>query len=103
MAADIIKTASARFGILDHVPLGVCIIDRDYIVLFWNSVMEEWCGIPASGITGQSITQRFAHFADPKYISRLETIFDGGAPAVFSSQLHSDIFPSRLPNGEPRI
>lgn len=100
---DEIKKIAERFTILNHVPLGVCIIDRNYTVLFWNRVMEEWCGITASDITAHAITERFEHFTLPRYRSRLETIFEGGPPAIFSSQLHGDIFPSRLPNGEPRI
>jgi PAS domain S-box-containing protein len=97
------NTGASGFTILNHVPLGVCIIDRNYTVIFWNTVMEEWCGVTNADITGRSISSVFRHFSEPRYTSRLETIFDGGAPAIFSSQLHCDIFPSMLPNGEPRI
>jgi hypothetical protein len=34
---------------------------------------------------------------------RLEDVFSGGAPAVFSPQLHGDIFSSPLPDGTYRI
>lgn len=99
----VVKTASGGYSVLNHVPLGVCIIDCGYNVVFWNTVMEDWCGVSADLITGRGITEQFPHFGEPRYRSRLESIFEGGAPAVFSSQLHCAIFPSRLPNGEPRI
>lgn len=97
------QISSTEFSILNHVPLGICIIDRDYKVIFWNTTMEDWCDITAGEITGCCITDRFIHFKEPRYSSRIENIFDGGAPAIFSSQLHSEMFPSCLHNGEQRI
>lgn len=98
-----ITTSAGRFGILDHVPMGVCVIRRDYTTLFWNSCLEDWTGIPKSEIVGSDLTAYVPHLKEQKYHSRLETIFEGGPPAIFSSQLHKDLFPSRLPNGEIRI
>ncbi len=98
-----IATAADRFGILDHVPMGICVIRKDYITLFWNSCLEDWTGITKPEIVGSSLAGRLKHFNEEKYRSRLETIFEGGPPAIFSSQLHKDLFPSRLPDGETRI
>jgi PAS domain S-box-containing protein len=94
---------AGRFSVLDHVPMGICVIRRDYLVLYWNSCMADWTGMHESALKGTTIMKRFAHFNEPRYRSRLDAIFDGGPPAIFSSQLHKELFPSRLPNGEPRI
>lgn len=94
---------AGRFGVLDHAPVGMCVIDKHLTVLFWNNCLADWTRIPKSDIMGQQLGERFGHFNEPRYKSRLLTIFDGGAPAIFSSQLHKHIFPSPLPNGEMRI
>ncbi len=91
------------FDILDNVPVGVFILRNDYVVLFWNRCLEEWTGISRDGINSTKITSRFPHLNDPKYAIRLRDIFDGGPPAVFSSQLHGYLIPSKLPGGKQRI
>ncbi len=98
-----ILVANQKFDIFNHVPLGVCVVRDDYAVLFWNRCLEDWTGITASDILGRGLGSRFPHLKAPHYQSRLETVFLGGPPAIFSSQLHKHIFPCTLPNGEMRI
>ena len=97
------RVVEDRFGILDFIPLGVCVLQKDYVVLFWNDCLERWTGIPRNSIIGTSIGVRFPHLHEIKYRSRLDIIFEGGPPAVFSSQFHKYIIPSYLANGELRI
>jgi PAS domain S-box-containing protein len=92
-----------HFALLDSVPLGICVLRRDYTVCFWNTCLEDWTGLSRETIIGQDIGSFFPHLHEPKYRCRLETIFQGGAPAIFSSQLHKHIFPSPLPNGTLRV
>ena len=80
-----------RFDVLDQIPLSICAIDRNYKVLFWNKSIEEWTGIEKDNIVGKEIESHFSHLMEPKYRSRIDTIFDGGAPLVFSSNLHQNI------------
>ncbi|MCP4691229.1 MAG: PAS domain-containing protein, partial [Desulfobacterales bacterium] len=98
-----ILTTSREFTIFNHVPLGVCVLRDDYAVLFWNRFLEDWTTIPASDILGRDLGSRFPHLNAPHYKSRLETVFQGGPPAIFSSQLHKRIFPCMLPNGDMRV
>ncbi|MCP4691511.1 MAG: diguanylate cyclase [Desulfobacterales bacterium] len=95
--------AAQKFSVFNHVPLGVCVVRDDYTVLFWNRCLEDWTRIPASEILGRGLGSRFPHLNAPHYQSRLNTIFQGGPPAIFSSQLHRNIFPCVLPNGGMRI
>jgi len=89
--------------VLNHAPVGVCVIQQDYRVVFWNRCLEDWTHIPAQEIVGTDIGERFPHFRQPKYTTRFATIFAGGAPTIFSSQFHRYVIPALLPNGEPRI
>lgn len=89
--------------ILNEVPLGVFVLQKDFIVLFWNNCLEDWSGIPIKSIIGANIGQRFPHLIEPKYNSRLQDIFTGGPPIIFSSQLHQQIIPAKFWDGRPRI
>ncbi|MEM7584616.1 MAG: response regulator [Acidobacteriota bacterium] len=94
---------SVSYALLDHVPLGICVLSADFEVRFWNSCLESWTGIARSEILGTDLSERFRHFREPLYFQRLEMIFDGGPPTIFSSQLHRHLIPSPLPDGQLRI
>lgn len=100
---NIFDLAQQKFSPLEYVPLGVCILRKDFVVVFWNGCLETWTHIQRSQILGQNI---FSHFPDMKKArvsSRLASLFEGGPPTVFSSQLHKHIIPIRLPDGDYRI
>ena len=92
-----------RFNLFDYVPVGVCIINRDYEVLYWNFTIEEWTKIKKDNIIGKSLFDFFPNVNDFKYTSRISAIFDGGPPTIFSSQLHKNFFTSYLPDGQLRF
>lgn len=100
---DKISQAQEKFHLLDRVPLGICVLQQDLIVLFWNGSLEEWTRIPREDILGTKITNHFPHFNQPQYAARLQQIFQGGPPTIFSSQLHKHIIPAPLPQGKLRI
>jgi diguanylate cyclase (GGDEF)-like protein len=100
---DELERVEEKFGILDRMPVGVCVVREDFIVLFWNKCLEDWTFIPKSKIVGASVGDYFPHLLQPKYSSRLKQIFEGGPPTIFSSQLHKHLIPSRLPNEQLRI
>lgn len=92
-----------RYTLLNHVPVGVCVVRKDYTVVFWNECLSFWTGIRAADIIGHSITHYFPHLGEVRYRSRIDTVFLGGPPAVFSSQLHKHLFPAELAGGKMRV
>lgn len=98
-----IKAAERAFSALNHIPMGAFVLRDDFVVLFWNSCLQQWTSITRDDIVGTNITDHFPHLNDPKYVSRIETIFEGGPPIIFSSQLHTYIIPARLEDAQPRI
>jgi PAS domain S-box-containing protein len=92
-----------NFTMLEYIPLGVFVLRKDYVVLFWNSLIEEWTGIKRDKIIGTKIFEHFPYLNSPKYINRLISIFAGGPPVIFSSQLHKHLILSPLPNNQFRI
>ena len=97
-----ITQAQAKFSVLDRVPVGVCVLQSDWIVLFWNCCLEQWTKIPRNQILKTDISEHFPHLKQPKYANRLHEIFQGGPPTIFSSQLHKYLIPAPLPQGKWR-
>ena len=81
-----------KFALFDKLPIGVCILDANYTVIYWNMNLEEWTGVIRSEIVDKSILDFFPKFNGDIYRLRLESIFKGGAPVVFSSHLHKSLF-----------
>lgn len=91
------------FSIFDHVPMGVCVLGRDMVVLYWNYYLEQWTGLNRSTMVGAVITNHFPHLNSPKYAARLETVFEGGPPVIFSAQIHKHVIPVPLWDGQMQI
>jgi diguanylate cyclase (GGDEF)-like protein/PAS domain S-box-containing protein len=104
---ELLNSSSAevdeRFAILDHSPIGQFILREDYVVLFWNRCLEGWTGLDRRQVVGTSITEHYPHLAAAKYTSRIDSIFHGGPPTIFSSQLHRFFIPVALPGGKHRF
>jgi signal transduction histidine kinase len=92
-----------QFSLLNQVPLGICVLQNDYRVVFWNQYLEEWTHISPDRIVGHAIHEFFPHFKSTRYTSRLDSVFQGGLPTVLSSQLHPHLIPAPLHTGENRI
>jgi signal transduction histidine kinase len=95
--------ARNQFSLLEQLPLGVCVLQSDLIVLYWNGCIEEWTKIKREDILGQSITLFFEHFQHPRYLNRLRSVFSCGAPEIFSSQLHPHLFPAPIHQHDYRV
>ncbi len=93
----------SKFGILDHVPVGVFVLRHDYTILFWNRCLEQWTKMPRESIVGQNFDVCFSTLQKPLIRIRLESIFEGGPPAIFSSQLHAYIVPVTTRAGKIRF
>ena len=85
------------------MPVGVFVIDAAFGVRHWNTILEEYTGISRGEMLFKDITGRFPHLSQPKYRQRLESIFQGGPAAVFSSLLHRNIIPVKLRGGKEML
>ncbi|WFN34424.1 PAS domain-containing protein [Methanogenium sp. S4BF] len=93
------RPGDAIWNILEYLPVGVCIIDRDYTVHFWNSCMEQWTGKERSEITGTDLRTHFSRINRTVLQERLGSIFTGSPPVIFSSKIHTYIFDAPLQDG----
>ncbi|MEQ8973328.1 MAG: response regulator [Coleofasciculus sp. C1-SOL-03] len=98
-----LETITQHFSILDRIPVGLCIIRQDFVVLFWNHILENWTKLPKSEIVGTSLATHFPQVNQPRYNIRLQQVFKSRLPAVFSSQLHGSLISKDQPHTKKRI
>lgn len=99
---DTLPEGPARFAVLDHVPIGIAVLDAELRVVFWNACLEDWTGIARNRILGNDVRSHFPHLDQPRYRARLNDVLTGGAPTIFSSQLHPHLLRSALRGGRLR-
>ncbi len=92
-----------ELDILNHVPIGVFVLQQDGEILFWNTCIQDWSGIPREKAVGSKIGDLFPHLDAPRYTVRLQSVFEYGAPVIFSSQLHQNIIPTPSRDGRSCI
>jgi PAS domain S-box-containing protein len=92
-----------QFIALDYIPMGVLVLKDDFTVLFWNRQLEQWTGVYRNSVVGSSIFEPFPHLLEPRYSERLDSVFAGGPPVVFSSRVHKYLIPAPTRTGEPRL
>lgn len=97
------ENTADSFKLFDHLLYGICIVDRDYRIRFWNRVMEDWTGKKREETVGGNFLKIYPQVNRPSYLKRLEMVFSSGAPVIFSSQLHPHIIPCPLNDGSLRI
>ncbi len=98
-----VSVVSPDYRLFDHIPTGVFILSEDFTIVFWNRCMEEWTMLARESLLQTEIFRHFPHLDAPRYRKRIADIFSGGAPTVFSSQLHKYVIPAPLPGGRYRV
>lgn len=91
------------YEMLEGVPFGVCVIDENFNVLFWNRTISGWSGVENDNIIGKNLLDRYPGLKKKRYYNRLKDVMRGGPPAIFSPQLHPHFFNMPNNDGELRI
>jgi PAS domain S-box-containing protein len=76
-----------RFALLDLLPNGCCVIDRDLTVIYWNQILTRWTGLAYHQVVGRPLIELMPHLAQNRYRIRIEDAVRNGTPAVFSAAL----------------
>ncbi len=88
-----IQQINYRSSILDFVAVGVCLLQSDWKVLFWNNYLEEWTKISRQNIVGTNLLNHFNQLNQPQYHSYWKQVFEQGEAACFSVPLNELIIP----------
>ncbi|WP_243311751.1 GGDEF domain-containing protein [Fundidesulfovibrio agrisoli] len=91
------------FRHMDFLPLGILVLDQGMRVRFFNACLEFWSGLRRDKVLGRQVQEVFPNLTRGTVLPRLDDIFLGGPPAVFSYHLHNHLIPSPLPDGGLRL
>ncbi|MCE1188726.1 MAG: ATP-binding protein [Ignavibacteria bacterium] len=92
-----------NFELFDAIDSGILVIDSDFTIVFWNSILESLSGIKRTDIEGKNLLQEFEHLNTNIFRMRIGMVLKNGIPHVFSSQLNRYIVPCRLYDGAFRL
>lgn len=87
------------FECYDYIPIGVCIINSNYSIIFWNRTLEAWTGKDRKDMLYKNIFDLYPHLVSPKYKTRIEMMFSGRPPMVFSPMLNYYFIPVKDRSG----
>ncbi|MDX8404925.1 MAG: PAS domain S-box protein, partial [Mariprofundus sp.] len=93
---------AGEFPLLDHIPTGILAINRDGGIMLWNRALEQWSGDKREQMLGKNLFTCFPNLDAPGFRQRIEQVTGGGAPVIFSPQLHHHVIPCLLPDGSYR-
>lgn len=92
-----------QFAMLDHMPVGAFVLRQDFVVAFWNRVLEDWTGLLREEVVGNPVSLFYPHLNTPKYAIRIQDVLKHGTPFIFSSYIHKYIIPVLLPDEQMQI
>jgi len=91
-----------QFPLLDHISSGILAINQDANIVLWNKQMQRWTKISQEQADGKNLFELFPETNARAFRIRIEQVLDGGAPVIFSPQLHHHLIFCPLDNGNPR-
>jgi len=79
--------------LLDHLSIGIAVIDREMKIMFWNRWMAEHSLINQDGINDQTIEDLFPSLRKAKFAKRLSEVFENNQPIFFNNKVNPNMFP----------
>ena len=103
MAANTQPMANLASRQLDLLPIGICVVDRDLNLLFWNRTLAQWTGISPETATGSNLLERYPSLKSGRFLPRMKRVFEYGQPALFSASASQPFLPISLGEGGDRV
>ncbi|NTV12647.1 MAG: GGDEF domain-containing protein [Desulfobulbaceae bacterium] len=79
--------------LLNHLSIGVAVIDRSLRIVFWNRWMAEHSMLSSAEVTGHPIQEVFPTLVKKGLVKKAHDVFRTGHPSFFNKNLHKNIFP----------
>ena len=79
--------------LVDNLPLGSIVTDREGIVLRWNAWMEAYSGIPSERAVGRSLFELYPELEERGIAAQYRRVVDSGEIVVRSQRFHGYLLP----------
>jgi signal transduction histidine kinase len=89
--------------LLDQIPFGLILLQKDLSIRFWNKILVDWTGIKKEDIIGKNLLDQYPQLNQPSVVARFPEVFNSRTPVFFSSHFHPNLILSVLPDGTHRI
>src|SRR5438046_455017 len=86
-------------ALLDLLPMGSCVVDRDLVIGQWNQTIADWTGLACLAAIGTNLGSLAPDLLTRRFHTRIMDVFDLGTPAVFSSAIHKRFLPAPSRHG----
>lgn len=82
--------------IINTINCGIIVIDKDYIIHYWNRWMEINSNINAKDIIGKNILEIYPNLNNKQFIRNCKSILSFGNFIFISQKLHKYLIPLKL-------
>lgn len=79
--------------LLNHLSIGIAVIDREMKIVFWNQWMAEHSLINREQGTGQCIDDLFPSLRKAKFAKRAKEVQENNQPVFFNNKINPHMFP----------
>ena len=93
MAANAQPMADLASRQLDLLPIGICVVDQNLNLLFWNQTLAQWTGISPDTATGSNLLEHYPSLKSARFLPRMKRVFECGQPALFSPSSSQPFLP----------
>lgn len=88
---DIQQSIEQMFSLLDHMPIGVCVLRDDLTIVAWNRCLEEWTQIPRAQVLGHDITLQSFWNGQPQWVNKIQQAIATGITITLPDDAHPPI------------
>ncbi|MCU4162393.1 ATP-binding protein [Carboxylicivirga caseinilyticus] len=79
-----------KFCLYDYIPVSICIIDRQYQIVYVNNTFQNSFSIKTDHLIGKKLHHIIPVFKTDEYLDKLKTFFHDKAPVIFTSGINDD-------------
>jgi diguanylate cyclase (GGDEF)-like protein len=78
--------------LLDHLSIGIAVIDREMKILFWNRWLAEHSLMLSEKMIGRKIDDLFPSLQKAKFAKKAQEVLETGQPVFFSNKKNPHLF-----------
>lgn len=77
------------YSLFNELPVLIMVIDQNFKIILWNKHLEAVSKVRSEEREGQNLLEIYPRLSKVSFVSRIESVLNGGPPSTFSYLLHS--------------